>query len=371
MRPDHDTALRARNNGASDSAKGEHDFRLIVDSIPALVNTMSASGAIEVLNKQVVDYFGKSLEELRQWKVSDTVHPDDRPRAIAVWRDRVAAGNPYEVELRLRRSDGVHRWFQIRSVPLRDDNGRIVRWYTVNTDIDDRKRAEVALRRSEKRLRRAIKARYEAVLAERMRIARDMHDGLLQDINGIALQLGALLPRVRTSPDSVTATLRSILESIQQTGRAARSTVGRMRQGANTSDLVSAIHDEAMRVRSQSELVITLQIKGPVRLVTADLRDAAVSIVHEAITNVLKHAQAQSVQIRVSFQPNRLRLTVCDDGHGVTRGGDETPRASHFGLTGMSERATSVGATFRISSAPGKGTAVRLDAPLLAPSTPS
>jgi len=365
MRLDHDTVPRLYENGNRDaSLNAEHDFRLIVDSIPALVNTMNASGEIEVLNKQVVDYFGKSLEELKQWKQTDTVHPDDRARAIAVWRDRVAAGSTYEVELRLRRFDGVHRWFHIRSVPLRDEKGDIVRWYTVNTDIDDRKRAEDALRRSEKRLRRAIRTRYEAVLAERTRIARDMHDGLLQDLNGIALQLGALLPHVHTSPDSVTATLRAILESIRHIGRTARSTVGQMRHRASTADLVSAVHEEAMRVRSRSALAITLQVSGSVRLVSTDLRDVGVSIVHEAMTNVLKHAQAQSVTIRLTFQPNRLRLAVVDDGCGWTPHADETRRAAHFGVTGMLERAASVGATFRLSSAPGKGTTVRLSAPL-------
>ena len=126
----------------------ERESRLIVDSIPGLVATLTPTGEVEVVNNQVLAYCGRTLEELKQWGTSDTVHPDDRPRAIEVVTRSMVSGDPYEIEERIRRVDGVYRWFQVRGLPLRDSDGRIVRWYVLLTDIEDRKRAEVELRRA-------------------------------------------------------------------------------------------------------------------------------------------------------------------------------------------------------------------------------
>ena len=129
---------------------GERELRLIIDSIPGLVALLTASGEVEVVNPQVFEYFGKTLEALRQWRTNDTVHPEDLPRVIDVLTRSVASGSPFDIEQRLRRSDGVYRWFQSRGFPIRDANGQVVRWCVLLTDIDDRKRAEDAVRASER-----------------------------------------------------------------------------------------------------------------------------------------------------------------------------------------------------------------------------
>jgi PAS domain S-box-containing protein len=127
----------------------EHRFRLAVESIPGLVVITTAKGQLEVVNGQVLKYFGKTLEELKSWGTTDAVHPDDLPRVLTEWKYAVETEQPYDNEQRLRRADGVYRWFQYRGLPLRDDEGRIVRWYNLLTDTDDRKKAEEKLRRSE------------------------------------------------------------------------------------------------------------------------------------------------------------------------------------------------------------------------------
>src|SRR5216684_4113521 len=136
-------ALRAR----------ELNLRQIVDTIPGFVCTLSAAGEVELLNRQTLEYFGKTAEELKNWAMTDAVHPDDLPRVIDAWRHSVETGQPYVVELRQRRADGVYRWFQSRALPARDIEDQITGWYMVLTDIDDRKRAEEALRASEQTLR--------------------------------------------------------------------------------------------------------------------------------------------------------------------------------------------------------------------------
>ena len=125
--------------------ESEKSVRLIVDSIAGLVAMMTLEGEVEFVNNRVLEYFGKTLEELKSWATSDAVHPDDLPLVVAAWRHSVETGDPYDVDHRLRRADGEYRWFHIRGLPLRDTEGRIVRWYNLLTDIDERKRAEEKL----------------------------------------------------------------------------------------------------------------------------------------------------------------------------------------------------------------------------------
>jgi formate hydrogenlyase transcriptional activator len=120
----------------------ERSLRLTVDSIPGLVATMNAAGEAQLLNRQLLEYFGKSSEELKSWATSDLVHPDDLPRVIAAHTDSIKSGNPYSIEQRIRRADGVYHWFQVRNHPVRDTQGHVISWYVLLTDIDERKQAE-------------------------------------------------------------------------------------------------------------------------------------------------------------------------------------------------------------------------------------
>jgi PAS domain S-box-containing protein len=130
----------------------EVEFRLLVDSIPAPIATMTTTGEVDVVNRPVIEYFGKTLEELKTWAISDAVHPDDLPGAVAAWRRAIETRQPYEIESRHRRADGVYRWFHVRGFPLLDPDGHVIRWCVLLTDIDDRKRAEGAVSASERNL---------------------------------------------------------------------------------------------------------------------------------------------------------------------------------------------------------------------------
>src|SRR5262249_7189058 len=96
-----------------------------------------------------LDYFGLALETLKNWQIMEVVHPDDIEHTIAAHAAAHASGESYNVESRHRRADGVYRWFNVLGLPLRDQAGRILRWFHLQIDIDDRKRAEKALRTRE------------------------------------------------------------------------------------------------------------------------------------------------------------------------------------------------------------------------------
>jgi len=134
----------------------EEQFRLVIDNIAGLVATLTPRGDIDFVNRQVHQYFGKTFDELKNWQTNDAVHLDDRDRVVAMWANTIATGQPSEAEYRLRRSDGVYRWFQGRWRPLRDAEGSIARWYVLLLDIHDRKRAEDKIRDQETELRQML-----------------------------------------------------------------------------------------------------------------------------------------------------------------------------------------------------------------------
>ncbi len=146
-----DEAARTRELAIAYEAlrESERASRLIVDSIPGLVAVFTPGGEVEFVNRPIFEYFGKTLEELKHWGTGGMTHPEDLPRVAELFTQSIASGDPFEIELRARRFDGVYRWFQSRGLPLRDTNGHIVRWYNLLIDIDERKRAEQELRRSE------------------------------------------------------------------------------------------------------------------------------------------------------------------------------------------------------------------------------
>jgi PAS domain S-box-containing protein len=121
--------------------ESEAHSRSAIDGIAGLVAVMAPNGEVETVNRQCLDYFGRSQEWLTNWGTNEAVHPEDLPRILELFKRAMASGVPFNFELRLRRFDGEYRWFDNRGVPIRDDSGRIVRWYILLTDIEDRTQA--------------------------------------------------------------------------------------------------------------------------------------------------------------------------------------------------------------------------------------
>jgi PAS domain S-box-containing protein len=131
----------------------EHHLRMVIETLPALVWTAMPDGEPDYINQRVVDYTGRTLENFARLRWNGILHPADIATTAQSWQSSVEAGTAYDVEHRLRHHDGNYRWFRARGEPLRDRAGRIIHWYGLEIDIDDRKRAEQALRDSERQLR--------------------------------------------------------------------------------------------------------------------------------------------------------------------------------------------------------------------------
>jgi PAS domain S-box-containing protein len=125
--------------------RSEKELRDVIDTIPAIVWSALPDGSNTYVNKRFVEYSGLTAEGTTGSGWQAAIHPDDLGRQVGKWMEAVATGKPHENEVRFRRADGQYRCHLDRGVPLRDENGNIVKWYGVVTDIEDRKRVEEAL----------------------------------------------------------------------------------------------------------------------------------------------------------------------------------------------------------------------------------
>jgi len=133
--------------------RSERELRDVVNTVPAHVWRTSPDGQVDFVNDRWLQFTGLALDEALGWKWEAVLHPDDRTRFVADWHTAIKNGQAMESEARVRRADGEYCWWFIRNVPLRDETGKLVRWYGTAIDIEDRKRAEQALRKSEERWR--------------------------------------------------------------------------------------------------------------------------------------------------------------------------------------------------------------------------
>ena len=142
----------------------EARLRQVIDTIPTLAWCNLPDGPNEFLNKKWHEYTGLSPEESHGWGWQAAFHPEDLPPLMEKWRELLTSGEPGEIDARLRRHDGVYRWFLIRVEPLRDETGKIIRWYGTSTDIEALKQTEEKLRDDERELRRITDAIPQAIV---------------------------------------------------------------------------------------------------------------------------------------------------------------------------------------------------------------
>jgi signal transduction histidine kinase len=206
-----------------------------------------------------------------------------------------------------------------------------------------------------------LRTQFSAVLAERNRIAREIHDTLAQGFAGISTQLEASKEMLFVSPhvanehmDQANLLARSCLEE-------ARQYVWDLRHHVEGDDLASMLG--SMLRRLSTGLLVDYKVSGDARPVSDTVESNVLRIGQEAIINAVKHAHAQRIQVELFYGSQSLRLSVRDDGCGFDVQQSQANKG-HFGLLGMSERARNIGGLLRIESNPGGGTEVLLDVPV-------
>jgi formate hydrogenlyase transcriptional activator len=145
-----------RKRAEEELRASERKYRHLVDTTPAFIHTALPDGALDFLSRGWLEYGGLALTDLVDWRWTAAIHPEDVERFADKWRAALASGEPFEAESRVRRADGEYRWFLQRNVPLRDETGRIVKWYGTGIDIEERKTAEDKIRAQETELRQIL-----------------------------------------------------------------------------------------------------------------------------------------------------------------------------------------------------------------------
>lgn len=134
--------------------ESERQLRLLTEAIPQQIWRTDDAGRIEYCNRHLRDYLGREAESIKEEVLFDVIHPEDRPLFRLGWQKALAMGDRFEVEVRVRGADYIYRWFLVRSIPQRSEDGRIARWYGIHIDIEEQRRAQQSLSRAQEDLSR-------------------------------------------------------------------------------------------------------------------------------------------------------------------------------------------------------------------------
>jgi signal transduction histidine kinase len=203
---------------------------------------------------------------------------------------------------------------------------------------------------------RRLRERYDLILAERSRIARELHDTLIQGFSGITMAMQALAGRLRSSKER--ETLEDIIRDAATCLRETRQSVAGLRAGHDSeSGLTAAIGTAAREITDTKDVRLKLKLDKVPGKLPAEVEYNLLRIASEAISNAVKHSGARNIEVTLEFTTESLRLAVHDDGSGLGKDGAAL-RPGHYGIIGMKERATQIGADLRLLSEPGHGTTV-------------
>lgn len=280
------------------------------------------------------------------------IHPDDRRRTEEAFRACLNSGGriDYDIDYRVGSSDGPPRWVRAKGSATFVD-GKPVRMAGIAIDSTDRKRAEDALRLDEERLRTT------AVLEERARIARDLHDTLAQGFTGIVLNLEGAEESSNSLPMEVRSRIARAKEVARTNLEEARRSI--LSLAPPNRDLTTSLREVVDRCNSNRRTPVELSFSDAPVVLRPDVTEELIHIIQQSVDNAEQHARAKTIRLEVAFGQKQVRIRIRDDGRGF-----EISQSNHrFGLKNMHERAAKIGATFELTSRPGKGTEIVVTVP--------
>src|SRR2546422_8358630 len=311
--------ITQRKEAENSLRQSETQLRLVIDTIPAMAWIILPDGTLDFINQRWLEYTGLTLKESIEQPTS-TIHPEDLPRVMEKWSRDMAAGEPSEDEMRLRRADGEYRWFLIRTAPLRDDAGDIIRWYGTGVDITDRRRAEEQIRATSEQLR-ALSARLGSAREEEStRIAREIHDELGGALSSLRWDLEDVNEVISESPER--AQLAALRQKIEAMIRLADTTVDTVRRitselrpiALDEFGLTEAIRWHAQQFQARTGIVVHCDFFPEDADLNREQSTAVFRIFQEALTNILRHAQATRVDIMTKEEAEEFFLRISDNG---------------------------------------------------------
>ncbi len=354
-------------------ARKNQELDAIIHTAPDIIFSRQADGSRDYISDRFYDYTGADSGSANGFGWLDYVHPDDKEHAMAHWLGCVESGANYEAEYRIHSRDGAYRWFRARALPIRDPKGEIVKWYGTCSDIHDSKMLEQSIRDSAAGLEKMVDERTAELRRlsvrllsmqdeERRRIARDLHDGLGQELAVDKMVLGKSL-----GPNSTPAEKRVANEASEIIDRAIQQvrSMSHLLHPPLLDEvgLLSALSWYMEGLTKRSGIETSFEVQPDFPRLAPELETAIFRIVQEALTNVFKHSEARKVWINLSRRDGQMIVSVRDDGKGIKkRTADLQPDSIGIGLGGMRQRAKEFGGELRLCNAQ-PGTLVELVIP--------
>jgi PAS domain S-box-containing protein len=300
--------------------QAQRELQVTIDTIPALVVRYRRDGSPEFVNQTWRTYTGRSQDSSR-----GAVHPDDLPKLDAAWRAHLATGKPFDIEHRLRRADGEYRWFFFRRVPLRDENGQVIRWYGAAHDIDDQKRAERELQTAQAALAHATRVTTLGEMSAS--IAHEINQPLAALVTNAESALRLLSRDVPEIEDA-----RAGIADVIKDGHRAGEVIRRIRDFSKNAHPqmvqlnVNEVVEEAVKLVRHEALrhAVTIRFEfasglPPVRGDRIQLQQVIVNLAvngMEAMTSVQDPERVLIVRTQRD-QSDRLLVAVADAGVGI------------------------------------------------------
>lgn len=329
-------------------------YRELVENANDVIYTLDTEGRFTSINRAGERITGYQQQELLGTDLARLFGPERAgPAPSAPGPEGTSAAlSVYELDILAK--DGHAVTLEVSSRPIHED-GRVVGTQGIGRDVTERKLAQ------------EMKAQFAAVLEERSRIARELHDSLDQGFWGILLQVEAAAKSLPEAPQGAEAHLDMARNLVLHCQNEAHRSVWDLRSCVlERSDLASALDAVGRQVAADAPVELKTEIFGTPCPLSAVLENNLLRIGQEAMTNAVRHADAKHVCTELRFEPECIRLVVTDDGSGFDVHAQAHAINGRFGLIGMRERAKRIGGRLKIESVPGAGTKVVVEMPTVA-----
>ncbi len=345
----------------------EERYRLIVETAEEGIWMVDEKFMTSFANPKMAQMLGTTVEEMRWRPLFDYVDEADRPAAMRhlEWRRQ---GLREQYEFKYKRRDGTFLWAAVAANPVYDSNGRYIGSLRMVSDITERKRTAELLSRSREDLR-ALAARLESAREEEcVRIAREAHDELGQNLTAVKMELSGLRKSLAASKDRgfkapLLEKIDSISKMLSGTVASVRRICSELRPSAlDDIGLTAAIESHALQFQARSGVRCSLTLSAEPIAADAARSTVLFRIFQEILTNVARHAHASRITVSLKPAEGHAVLEVVDNGRGFAESAVRERKS--LGLLGMRERALAVGGTVDIQSVPKKGTTVTVRIPI-------
>lgn len=368
--------------------QSEERFRALVTASSDMIYRMSPDWS-EMRQLDGRGFIADTGNPRKDW-LSDYIHPDDQPLVLKTIREAVQTKTMFQLEHRVRRTNGTLGWMYSRAVPLLDLDGKIVEWFGAATDVTARKEAEEDYRKLAQTLDAQVRARTRELEQrnadvlrqagqvtdlsrrllhtqdeERRHIARELHDSAGQTLTILGMSLAQLVQKAgRTSPELATEAENS-QELVQQLHREIRTTSYLLHPPLlDENGLSSALSWYIEGLRERSDLAISLSVSEDIGRLPSDMELVIFRVVQECLTNIHRHSGSKTALIRLARDSDGIGVEVKDSGKGMSTQKlvELQSGGSGVGIRGMRERVRQLGGEMNIDS-DSSGTRVSLTIP--------